>query len=461
MAHQKKPLKADLLATDPRIAEAKRLFLDAIADHTETITTIRPPQQDHIASYADLLQRFERCRGGSLYYPYIGSGIGNGAFVELLDGSIKYDLIGGIGVHYWGHSHHQLIESNLDAALSDTILQGNLQQNQDSLYLMELLTATSGLDHCFLTSSGVMANENGIKIAFQKRWPASRVLAFSNNFSGRTLFFSQVSDKPALRKGLPTTATVDYIPFYDHTSPEESLAHSLATLRTHTRRYPGQHAAMIFEMVQGEGGCYPGSHDFFLPLMEECKKEGILVFVDEVQTFGRTSQLYAYQHFGLEEYIDIVSIGKLAQVCATLYRKEISPKPGLISQTVTSSTFAIRAARIMIASMIEGGDFGANGKILHLHQHFVQHLQRLQTDKNLLSGPYGIGCMLAFTPYQGEHERVVRFAKNLFSAGVIGFIAGTNPTRMRFLLPAGALTTEDIDQVALIIRETLEEGAPC
>jgi 4-aminobutyrate aminotransferase-like enzyme len=51
------------------------------------------------------LQEFAADRGGKLFYDYIGSGIGNGPLVELADGSVKYDFITGIGVHYFGHSH--------------------------------------------------------------------------------------------------------------------------------------------------------------------------------------------------------------------------------------------------------------------------------------------------------------------------------------------------------------------
>src|SRR6266550_3010920 len=78
---------------------------------------------------------FSESRGGALYYPYLGSGIGNGALVELADGSVKYDMISGIGVHYFGHSHPMLLDAGVDAALRDTVMQGNLQQNVESVAL--------------------------------------------------------------------------------------------------------------------------------------------------------------------------------------------------------------------------------------------------------------------------------------------------------------------------------------
>ena len=46
----------------------------------------------------DLLNRFKEVRGGGLVFPYVGTGKGYGCLVELSDGSVKYDMIGGIGV---------------------------------------------------------------------------------------------------------------------------------------------------------------------------------------------------------------------------------------------------------------------------------------------------------------------------------------------------------------------------
>jgi 4-aminobutyrate aminotransferase-like enzyme len=68
--------------------------------------------------------------------------------------------------------------------------------------------------------------------------------------------------------------------------------------------------------------------------------------------------------------------------------------------------------------------------------------------------------MIAFTPYNGENARVMQFAKSLFKAGIISFTAGADPTRIRFLLPAGAITEEQIDAVTDLIENTLiqEQG---
>ncbi len=456
----KKTIAASL-ASDPRIAQAKKILLETVAEHQRKITGIRPPNAELRQSYDELLAEFGEERGAPLFYPYIGSGIGRGPLVELADGSIKYDFISGIGVHHWGHSHPALIEASLDAALQDTVMQGNLQQNSVSLEVAGLLLEGANrrgarLKHCFLSTSGAMANENAFKIIFQKNSPADRILAFEGCFAGRTLAMAQVTDKALYRAGLPSMLAVDYLPFFDPSRPAESIKTSCEHLERHLERYPGKHAAMIFELILGEGGFYAGSRDFFAALMDILKESHIAILLDEIQTFSRTTELFAFQHFGLDEYVDVVTVGKSAQVCATLFREDYNPKPGLLSQTFISSTSVLFAAKVIIRGLMEGDYFGTDGKIARCHDHFEKHLIRIaERHPGLVAGPFGIGAMIAFTPFNGDPDKVKRFIHALFHAGVIAFYAGHDLSRVRFLIPAGAVTLEDIDAVAAILEETL------
>lgn len=457
------PLSTGLVAaklnSDAKIKAAKQSIIQTVEEYRRQLTTVRPPCSDLVHSYEELLESFAECRGAKLYFPFIGSGMGNGTLVELLDGSVKYDMISGIGSHFWGHHHPDILRIGLDAALADTIMQGHLQQNVDSVEISILLQKVSGLDHCFLCSSGAMANENALKLAFQKKHPATRILAFEKCFMGRTLAGSQITDKPSFREGLPLNMHVDYLPFYREDFPEESTAETVNTLKKLLARYPGQYAAICLELVQGEAGFFPGSKKFFESVLEIIKEHQIAVVIDEIQTFGRTPELFAFQYFGLERYVDIVTIGKLSQVCATLFRKEYKPRPGLLSQTFTSSTSAIRAGRFIIQSLTEGNYYGSRGIIARVHEHFVANLREIEKrHPDLLSGPYGIGAMIAFTPFSGDFNRVTDFIHRLFKAGVIGFIAGSKPTRARFLVPIGAVTSEDIDEVTKIVEKVLVEA---
>ncbi len=452
----KKRLIADELNEDPRIQEAKRLIVEAVHEHQNKLDGPLPPVEALTPSEDDF-KRLSQLRGGNLFYRYLGSGIGKGSLVELIDGSVKLDFITGIGVHCFGHSNLELLPTMIESSYSDVVMQGNLQQNIETVELSELLTRHSGLDICFLSTSGAMANENALKILFQKQSPRSRLLAFDNNFMGRTIALSASSDRPQYRKGLPKSIDTDYIPFFDSERPEESTREALSALKKILARYPNSHAAMSFELIQGEGGFKVGQREFYVELMKVLKEHDIHIHVDEVQTFGRTQQLFAFQHFGLEEYVDVVSIGKLSQICATLYRKEMIPGAGLLSQTFTSSTSAIRSAIFVLKQITEGGFYGPNGRNQQINDRFQKNLERIQKKHpGRLHGLFGVGAMIAFQIDEGDGKQALKFLHHLFDHGLLAFSAGSHPTRIRFLVPLLSVTDEEIDQAMDIVEKSLE-----
>jgi len=453
-------LIAQQLLSDPRVAQATELLTAALADHSAKLDA-RGPQAALTEPYQEWLDTFAGLRGNSLFYPYLGSGSGRGALVELADGSVKYDMITGIGVHAMGHANPDLLAEMIPAVLSDTVMQGNLQQNIESLLLsQELVTLANRngakLEHCFLSSSGAMANENAFKIMFQQRTSSSRILAFENAFAGRTHLTGQVTDRPKNRVGQPLTVPVDYVPFFDANQPEESTQKSLETVEQYLNRYPDAHCGFIMELVQGEGGYYSAPREYFVELCELLKKHHIPIFFDEIQTFGRTYAPFAFQMLKLDEFADVVTIGKMSQICATFFRAELNPKPGLLSQTFTSSTTAIVAARWVLRQLVEGGFYGPQGRIAQIHQRFVTHLEAIHAKApNRIAGPWGVGGMLAFTPLDGSAEAAKKVLHALYDAGVIAFVAGTGPARVRFLPPFLSLTDEEIDEVCDILQRVL------
>ncbi len=454
-------LIADQLAADPRVREARELLILALRDHQHKLTGIQAPDPARAAEYAKIIADFSQTRAGGLYFPYLGSGVGNGALVELADGSVKYDFISGIGVHYLGHSHPLLVNSGIAAALSDTVMQGNLQQSRNSPPVSSLLlqlakTAGTKLEHCFLTTSGAMANENALKLIFQRKPGSTRMLAFEHGFCGRTMVLAQITDKPQYRAGLPTTLAVDYVPFFDAADPQGSTENAVAALRSHLNRYPAQHAGMCLELILGEGGYWLGDHDFFRALLTELKAHTIAVWFDEIQTFGRTSRPFAFEHFDLAQWADVVTVGKITQLCATLFTPEFKPKPGLLSQTFTASAAAIAAAEVILKIIIQGDLFGPGGRNMQVHGMITQRLEAIAArHPQLLRGPYGLGGMIAFTPLDGSEAKVKVVLKALFDAGVIAFYAGSNPARIRMLPPVPVVTQQDIDIVCDIVESTL------
>jgi 4-aminobutyrate aminotransferase-like enzyme len=448
---------------DPRIKEAKKLIAEALEEHQKKIQGMKPSSPELKVQYDELLKKFGEQRGGPLFYQYLGSGFGKGALVELADGSVKYDFITGIGVHFMGHSHPKIMEAQIDGALSNTVMNGHLQQNVDSAKLVNLMSSEAckngaEIKNVFLSTSGAMANENAFKIIFQKRYPAARFFAFEKCFSGRTLGMAWVTDKAAYRQGLPKTLDVDYLPFYCSDDHKGSIENTVKVMKKAIGRFPGQHAGIILELIQGENGSWVGNTEFFEAIIKVCHENNISVLVDEVQTFARTHELFAFQHFKLDKLVDVVSIGKNSQVCATLFKDDHKPKAGLMSQTFTGSSSQIAASYAVIQEILKGEYLGPQGKIEKFHQRFRGHLEKMvQKHPKKISGPFGLGAMVAATFFGGDEAKCKAFTFKLFDNGVLSFMAGSSPTRVRFLMPILAVTMEDIDQVCALIDKTLSE----
>mgnify|MGYP001482048230 CR=1 FL=1 len=121
-----KKFKRNQFLKDPRIIKAKKLINETIKEYQEHYINHLVGPRSNISKE---LKNAKNLRGNSLYFPYISSSLGKGSKVLLTDGSIKLDFINGIGAHF-GHSLELLRNASIDASLEDTIMQGNLQQNE-------------------------------------------------------------------------------------------------------------------------------------------------------------------------------------------------------------------------------------------------------------------------------------------------------------------------------------------
>ncbi len=471
---------ADALRTSPNVRQAIDAIIEEVRQASAQITDIRPPREDLRESYDAFMERVAQIRGRGLYYPYIGSGLGNGALVELADGSIKWDMIGGIGVNFFGHSDPELIEEALVASLDDVVKHGNLQSNADAYRfadkLIECASRSSRLRHCFLTTGGALANENALKICYQKHKPASRVIVFKDCFMGRTITMAQLGDQPAYRDGIPLTVSVDYMPFFDEVAAQR-MGHTrfidmaLMHLEQYIQRYPKQHAAFVFELIQGEGGFNTSTRDYFKALMECCKAHNIAVWDDEIQTFGRTTDMFAYEHLDLGEYIDVLTVGKMTQACACLFSEEYNPAPGLLSGTFTGETVSFRVGRRILERLDTPGRYGDDGlhaqhfgafeeqvrALASRHPDWFPKVPEIRGGTNVDDIVGGCGGMMRFTPFAGDKTKVINACRALYDEGVITFYCGHGPYHIRMLPPLGVMSLDDWPRVFEVVERGLQK----
>lgn len=436
-------------------------LVDEVMVYNNEIQSIQKPNQKYIHSNKAKIDRTGVVRGRPLYHNYIGTGAGRGPYVELEDGSVKLDLINGIGIHIMGHSHPRIIKASVRGALADIVMQGNLQPNNEYLQLSEKLVQIAGrksrLKHVWFATCGTMANENALKLARQKNSPAKMVLAMKNAFAGRSTMMAEVTDNPAYKQGLPEYNEVLRIPNHDK-KDSQSSEKALRAMKEFYAKHEKNIATFVFEPMLGEGGFQPVPREFYVPMLEFCREHHIAVWADEVQTFARTGEFFAYETMDLGQYVDLVTIAKTVQLGATFYTEEYNPKPGLIAGTFSGSTPSM-AAGMEILNILEEGFLGPQGRIHQIHRRFVDGLNRLNetTCKGLTSDAGGMGLMIAFTPFEGKKEQAEAFIKKLFNNGLIAFSCGKDPVRIRFLVPA-IIQDYDIDIALEIIEKTVLEG---
>lgn len=419
------------------------------------LQNISPANPQKKEAYKKIMEDIKGKRGRPLFYPYVSSGLGRGPFVQLLDESVKMDLIGGIGPHILGHAHPALLKASLQSSLESTIMQGHLQMSgiyQKTLSkLLEIASRQSSLKHAWFCPSGSMANENALKVIRQKKNKAPYILAFDKAFAGRTTMMSEITANPKVKEGLPEYHEVLRVPFYSNNTED-----SLKVLQKHWESKKDQIACFIMELMLGDGGCLQAPREFFVRLCQFCKEKGIAVWFDEVQTFARSGEFFAFEKLNLGEFVDVCTIGKALQMSASLWTKDYNPKPGLVSGTFAGSSQSLYAAYSILETLDQQAYMGPQGKIENIYQEWMRGFQKLENEK-LVFDSQGWGLMIGAQALDGSSKLVHRLLHLLFEKGLICFSSGEEgKKRLRFLLPA-ILDSSSIQTALKILRECLLE----
>ena len=225
---------------------------------------------------------------------------GRGSRLWDYNGKEYVDLLAGIAVTALGHANEELAEV-MDKQSRKLIHVSNLFYQQEQLDLAERILATNHCDKAFFCNSGAEANEAAFKLArrYQQRVKENGrygVISFTGCFHGRTLATVAATGQAKFQDGFaPMPEGFTQVPMGD-------LAALKAAITDTT-------AAVIMEMVQGEGGVMPVDKDFLASVVALCKEKGVLFIADEVQAgLCRCGKWWAFQHYGIEP--DIVTTAK-------------------------------------------------------------------------------------------------------------------------------------------------------
>ncbi|MBQ5788327.1 MAG: acetylornithine/succinylornithine family transaminase [Oscillospiraceae bacterium] len=226
---------------------------------------------------------------------------GKGSLVWDEAGKEYIDMGSGIGVTAFGIADDAWVAA-VTEQLGKLQHMSNLYYTEPCAMLAKMLCERSGMKKVFFCNSGAEANEGAIKAArkyaAEKKGPEYyTIVTLENSFHGRTLTTLAATGQEHYHELFQPL-----IPGFVHAPANDLEAVKNAALQTKA-------AAVMIECVQGEGGVIPMEKAFVQGLADFCKKEDILLLVDEVQTGnGRTGELYAYMNFGVQP--DVVSTAK-------------------------------------------------------------------------------------------------------------------------------------------------------
>lgn len=354
---------------------------------------------------------------------------GEGCYVWDLDGKRYLDLVAGIAVNSLGHAHPAVVRAIQEQ--SEKLLHcSNLYWIENQVKLAKLLVEKSGLGKAFFCNSGAEANEAAIKLA--RKWGKGEkyhIITLKNSFHGRTLGSLAATAQEKYQKPfMPLPEGFSAVPLGDLDALEQAI-------RPET-------CAVMLEPIQGESGIHVPTQEYMQGVQAICRKHGILLILDEVQTgLGRTGKSFCFQNFGLDP--DIVSLAKAiangVPMGAIVAKTEVADcfQPGDHASTFGGTPIAT-AAGFAACSILLDDDFLAG--VRETGEYFRAQLRELgEKHPGMIKEVRGMGLMIG-CELAGSSKAA---AAELLKQGVLINSIGEHVLR---LVPPLVISKAEIDE---------------
>jgi predicted acetylornithine/succinylornithine family transaminase len=226
---------------------------------------------------------------------------GKGCYLYDLDGKRYLDLISGIGVNSLGYAHPRITKVIRQQA-GLLLHTSNLYYHEYQGRLAERLAKATGLNRAFFCNSGTECVEGALKMARSHGNSIGphkhEVVAIEGSFHGRTLGALSITGQPKYRADFePLLPGARFVPRRDMQALEAAVNENTA--------------AIVLEVIQGEGGIYPLSESFLRKARELADRFNALLVFDEIQCgVGRPGTYFAYQLLDPVVLPDIVVAAK-------------------------------------------------------------------------------------------------------------------------------------------------------
>jgi 4-aminobutyrate aminotransferase/(S)-3-amino-2-methylpropionate transaminase len=321
-----------------------------------------------------------------------------------------------------------------------------------------------------LTNTGAESVENAIKIARQAT-KRSAIICYTEAFHGRSMMAmsltSKINYKTDCGPFAPEVYRLPFPNFYlkgDGLSQEQFVERELKRLEdaTHSMVDPRQIAAVIIELVQGEGGFNIAPQAYIQGLRKFCDRYGILLIFDEVQSgFCRTGKWAAYHHYEVTPDLSTwaKSMGSGMPIGAVIGKGGVmdAAAPGTIGGTYLGNPVCCAAALATIQVMEEQQ---LNNRALEIIEIVQSRLLKMKDKCQCIGDIRGLGAMQAVEivkngdPHQPDADTVSQLTSACLERGLILLSAGTNKNIIRFLTPL-VISDEHLKRGLDIIEEEL------
>ena len=415
---------------------------------------------------------------GPLNLTPIAMARGEGALLEDIDGNRYIDFAAGIGVLNSGHAPKEVVKAIQQQAERFTHSCFHVAMNEPYIRLAETMnriTPGTYAKKTFFVNTGAEGVENAVKIA-RRHTGRSGIICFEDAFHGRTLLAMSLTSKVH--------------PYKDHFGPYAPEIHRMPFAYCYRcpwgKKYPGCNiecatfledffnryvdpttvAGLIVEPILGEGGFIMPPQEYYPILTSLCRKYGILLIADEVQTgFGRTGKMFACEHWGIEPDIIITakSLAAGMPLAAVTGRAEImdSPVQGSLGGTFGGNPVSCAAALASI-DLMEKQKLPERAEAISTT--IRDRFEAMRKECPQIGSVRGVGAMRAIefvrdrTTKEPAGELASTIMRMCYERGLIVLSAGTYGNVIRTLMPL-VITDEQLKEGLDVLEGAVLEAS--
>jgi len=358
---------------------------------------------------------------------------GQGASLFDADGVEYLDCTSGHGVANLGHGNPIIAEAIYKQASALITLFESFPNDKRAELMQKLTSLIDGLDRVFLCNSGTEAVEASLKFA-RISTGRKNIVAAMRAFHGRTYGSLSATFNKKYREGFePLVPGFSHVPYNNVEALDKVVDEETA--------------AVILEVVQGEGGVYPATDEYIQAARRICNERGALLIVDEIQTgFGRTGAMFAIQYYGVTP--DMLTCAKslaggVPMGAVLIGNKVQNLTPGVHATTFGGNPLACAAA-VAALGVIEEEDLARQALVKGAY--LRDRLREIESPS--IREVRGMGLMVGIE----LKEKVAPYIKDLQEKKILALNAGMTVIR---LLPPLVITYEQIDHLINALTEVL------